>query len=177
MAGGLTAGVIAGGTLPLLGGLWGTLAFLRQFRVMARIPVKDGPHLIVRRANLRQVRLLIGDGMRHDDRGWELEVEHWCGVATLEGPIAEPALGLIMPSINARSAAMRKVQGAGRRVEAHRRAEHLIQSLATRLSDLERCLRGHLKRTEDRQFFAPEGGLRGRSTEPRLAIEIAVQEQ
>src|SRR5260370_4093367 len=103
MAGGLTAGVIAGGTLPLLGGLWGTLAFLRQFRVMARIPVKDGPHLIVRRANLRQVRLLIGDGMRHDDRGSQLEVEHWCGRAALEGPLAGHALRLLLPSINARA--------------------------------------------------------------------------
>src|SRR5260370_16966771 len=97
MAGGLTAGVIAGGTLPLVGGLWGTLAFLRQFRVMARIPVKDGPHLIVRRANLRQVRLLIGDGMRHDDRGWQLEGEHWCGLAAPAGAIAEQSLGPLIP--------------------------------------------------------------------------------
>jgi hypothetical protein len=177
VAGGLTAGVIAGGTLPLVEGLWGLLACLRQFRVMARIPVKDGPPLIVRRANLQQVRLLIGDGTRDDDRGWQLELEHWCGVATLEGPIAERALGLIMPSINARSAAMRKVQGAMQLVEAHRSAEHLIQSMATRLSDLERFMRGHLKRTEDRRFFAPEGGLRWLSTEDSLAIEMAVHEE
>jgi hypothetical protein len=177
MAGGLTAGVIAGGTLPLVEGLWGTLAFLRQFRVMARIPVKDGLPLIVRRANLPQVRLLIGDGTVDDDRGWQLELAHWCGVTTLDGPIAEHALGLIMPSINARGAAMRKVQGAVQLVEAHRSAEHLIRSMATRLSDLERFVSGHLKRTEDRRILPPEGGLRWLSTEDRLAIEMAVHEE
>jgi hypothetical protein len=184
MSGGLTAG-IAGWILGPAVVLWAPLLclhlFLRQFRVMARIPVKDGPPLIVRRANLLQVRLLVGDRRGDDDGGWRLELTPWggpgCDVATLDGPIAEHALGLIMPRINARGAMTRQVQGAVERVEAHRSAEHLIQSMATRLSDLERFLRGHLKRTEDRRFFAPEGGLRWLSTEDRLAIEMAVHEE
>jgi len=145
MAGGLTAGVIAGGTLPLVEGLWGLGAYLRGFRVMARVPVKDGPHLIVRRANLPQVRLLIGDGNREDDRGWELELTHWCGVTILNGPIAAHALGLIMPRINAWGAKTWQVQGAVQRIEACSSAERLIRWLATLVSDVERSLGGRLE--------------------------------
>jgi hypothetical protein len=49
--------------------------------------------------------------------------------------------------------------------------------MATRLSDLERFVSGHLKRTEDRRILPPEGGLRWLSTEDRLAIEMAVHEE
>ena len=172
LAGGLTAGLILGGTLPLVLGFWGALAYLRQFRVMARVPVKDGPPLIVRRVNLPQARLLLGDGNREDDWDWQLELAHGRGVTTLDGPIAAHALGLIMPSLNARGAKTGRIQGAVQRVEAHRSAERLILSMATHLSDLERFLRGHVERRGDERWLPPEGGQRWLPPEERLAIEI-----
>ena len=130
---------------------------VRERKLIARIPTKDGETLTVLGEHLERVRLVPeGGGVL----GWKIEVPHIGGSRRLSGECASHAVSLIMPTIN-------KTGGTRLSVErAVKRLENFDDPAAYMLSAT----------AESFNPSRPGGSLMKLPGDIRLAIEMAVNE-
>jgi len=114
-------------------------------RVITRVHAEDGSHLLLTRQDLKEVRLLTGEGVD----GWKLSVPHRAGLAQrewwrefvpgasfetteLSGSAAFRAAGKILPKVNPFGGNDRQVKGAVEVIEEQRTLEGVFKAASRR---------------------------------------------
>lgn len=169
LAGGIGAGVLAGGGYWIYEILVHAARGVSRRRVLARIPVAEGEKLTVRGQDLRWVRLLPGS--QRDD----LKMEFWhpTGRTVITGERALHAATLIMPKVNRTGAWQRQVQEAVKHIES---SNDPVSYLHHAAEEAQQQIRD-LAKWSPRNVQMRAGALERLPTTTRLAIEMAVNEE
>ena len=169
IAGGIGAGVLAGGGYWIYEILAYTAKGIGNRRLVARIPLDDGEKLTVRLQDLRWVRLLPGAGP--DD----LQMEFWhpTGGTVVTGERALHAATLIMPKVNRSGASPRTVQQAVKRIES---SDDPVRYLHLAAAEAQQQI-SDLAQWSPRSARMRAGALDRLPTTTRLAIEMAANEE
>jgi hypothetical protein len=139
----------------------------RQLRVTARIPVGDGPTVVLRGHHLGRVELL-----GEDDGSWFLRVVHEEGEARLEGTDALRAAGAVLPRLNAAGASASQLRDAIELLESSAEAERCFAAAAQRMPSTREVHFGE-RLTDHRSTY---GALERLPPAMRLALEMAAHE-